>query len=261
MYKTSVVFGNRPDWYQHISTRLSNEYKPSLELLNSSHATSTGIVIPIDLPDYEILRGNVLFLNKALFPSSECVRICNDKELFREWFLTYFPENYLPSRNKQSQFSIVKPRIGFAGQGSFLIENSNLAEIEKINSNPKYCIENYIPGSEEFSFHLLFDQGEIIFSAKACFVHSCGVYIHGSDYHDCTTLVEICNEIPKIFYDLLLKLNYSGTVCIDYKIDEAGETKILEVNPRMGWSLLHCIDAYVNAYSNYLKKDPSPPRQ
>jgi predicted ATP-grasp superfamily ATP-dependent carboligase len=196
-----------------------------------------------------------LFANKAIFPSVDCVRICNDKQLFREWFLGHFPEKYLTSKNKLSQFSIAKPRIGCAGQGSFLIENSNLAEITKIDSNPEYCLEDYIPGSEEFSFHLLIDQSEIIFSAKASFVHDHDIYIHGNNYRACTALVEICNEVPEIFHQILLKLNYSGTVCIDYKIDETGQIKILEVNPRMGWSLIHCINAYVNAYTNHVKKN------
>jgi hypothetical protein len=254
MSRAKIVFGNRPDWFEHIVTRLSGDNEPSTELLNSAHATSPYVFIPIDLPDYEILRANTMFANKAIFPSVECVRICNDKQLFREWFLSHFSEKYLTSKNKLSQFSIAKPRISFAGQGSFLIENSNLVELTKIDSNQEYCLENYIPGSEEFSFHLLFDQGEIIFSAKASFVHSRGVYIHGSNYHECTTLVEICNHTPEIFHQLLKKLNYSGTVCIDYKIDETGQIKILEVNPRMGWSLIHCINAYVNAYTNHIKK-------
>jgi phosphoribosylaminoimidazole carboxylase (NCAIR synthetase) len=257
MSETKIVFGNREDWFQHIKTRLScgNELLP--ELLNISHATNSDIVIPIDLPDYEILRANKLFSNKSLFPSSDCVRVCNDKKLFREWFLTHFSENYLPSKNKQSHFSIAKPRIGLAGQGSFLIDNTNLSEIAKVESNQQYCLENYLPGKEEFSFHLLFDQGKIIFSAKASFVHKAEFYIHGSDNYDCSTSVEICDAIPEIFCQLLSKLNYSGTVCIDYKIDQTGQLKILEVNPRMGWSLIHCINSYVDAYIGYItKKSP-----
>lgn len=253
MTQNRIVFGNRQDWYQHIVTKLSCSNVPVPELLNITHATNSDIVIPIDLSDYEILRANTLFLKKSLFPSSDCVQICNDKKLFREWFVKHFSDDYLPSKNKKSQFSIAKPRIGLAGQGSFLIENSNLEKIANIELNSQYCLEDYIPGSAEFSYHLLFDQDQIIFSAKASFEHKSEVYIHGSDYHDYSTSLETMIEVPEIFYQLLSKLNYSGTACIDYKIDETGQIKILEINPRMGWSLIQCINPYIDAYTNHIK--------
>ena len=169
--------------------------------------------------------------------------------MFRDWFLTHFDDCYLPTKTKKSKFSIAKPRTGESGVGSSLIEISDLQAIAAVESNAAMCLEDYIAGSKEFAFHILFDQGSCLYSAKATHHHKSTVYIQGSNRIPPSTVIETATEIPLIFIELLRKLNYSGTACIDYKIDDTGQIRILEVNPRIGFSLISEIDSYISAYA------------
>ena len=249
---TTVVFGNRPDWVELIVPKLSRAFNASPELLNPSLTASAEMIVPLDLSDYDILRANSSLLKRALIPSAESVSLCHDKQLFRDWFLTHFDHCYLPTKTKKSKFSIAKPRISESGVGSSLIESSDLQAIAAIESNSAMCLEDYISGSKEFACHILFDQGQSVFSAEATHLHASAVYIQGSHRSPPRTSIQTCIDIPPIFIKLLSQLNYCGAVCIDYKLDETGQIKILEVNPRIGFSLISEIDAYLAAYAKLL---------
>jgi carbamoylphosphate synthase large subunit len=248
----NIVLGNRPDWVELIVPRLGAGFKVNDELLHALLTAGAEVIAPLDLSDYDVLRANSTFLKKALIPSAKSVRLCNDKQLFRDWFLTHFDHSYLPLKTKKSKFSIAKPRIGVSGVGSRLIESTDLQAIAAVESNSAMCLEDYIFGSKEFAFHILFDQDKSLYAAKATHLHKSAVYIQGSNRSPPTTFIETCTEIPPIFIELLRKLNYSGTACIDYKFDETGQIKILEVNPRIGFSLISEIDSYMFAYANHV---------
>ncbi len=246
---TNIILGNRPDWVELIVPKLGSAFKASHELLRSSITTGAEVIVPLCLCDYEVLRSNSTFLKKALIPSTESVSLCSDKQMFRDWFLTHFDQCYLPTKTKKSKFSIAKPRIGESGVGSSLIESSDLQAIAAVESNSAMCLEDYIAGSKEFAFHILFDQDISLYSAKATHLHKSTVYIQGSNRIPPITVIETCTEVPLIFIELLRKLNYSGTACIDYKFDETDQIKILEVNPRIGFSLISEFDSYIAAYA------------
>lgn len=61
----------------------------------------------------------------------------------------------------------------------------------------------------------------------------------------------LTNEHIAVFSRMLRALDYTGTCCIDYKI-ENGSPKLLEINPRYGASLSGDINRYLAAYLSSL---------
>ena len=55
------------------------------------------------------------------------------------------------------------------------------------------------------------------------------------------------SEYVAIFSRMLIELGYVGTCCINYKM-ERGVPKLLEINPRVGSSLIPDINRYLFAY-------------
>jgi len=212
------------------------------------------VVVPLCIADYDILRANPLFEGKALFPSASTVSLCHDKFAFREWFKKHFSAAYLPADDCSTPLVIAKPRQGEWGHNTYLVDASNQAVIAAVRSDPAMYLENYVPGQREYSMHILFAQGQLIYAALSTYDHAQANYVQGvTDQPIPTTIVE-CDEIPKIFHDLLTTLNYSGAANIDYKIDETGQIRIFELNPRIGGSIAYLTDSYIAAYVEYIQQ-------
>lgn len=237
----------------HLRLTLNTAYDLAPDTLHPRHAGWADVVMPLTLADYDVMRANPLFRGKGLFPSLEAAEICADKQRFRDWFSTRFDPEYLPGQTGETACCIAKRRRGGWGVGSYLIENGERAALEAVRSDATMLLEDYVPGKREYAFHLLFDQGRALFAAKATYDHDRDYYVQGRDYHRPATDVAHVDQVPEIFLDILAALDYSGTACIDYKLDEHGRVKILEVNPRFGASLLRLAGSYAATYSEYVR--------
>jgi carbamoylphosphate synthase large subunit len=221
-------------------------------MLKPWHAGWADIVLPLCLDDYAILRADPGFWRKALFPSEAAVSICDDKQAFRDWFEERFAPAFLPDRRLVSPLLIVKPRHGEWGKGSYIVRSEDVSAIEAARADPNMYIEDYVPGNMEFAHHLLVADRRVIFSALVTYDHGPEPYVHGKCCGPHRANIRLEEKIPAIFIDIFHELDYSGTACIDYKIDSSGQLKILEVNPRMGGSLTLMPRHYVAAYASYL---------
>jgi hypothetical protein len=63
--------------------------------------------------------------------------------------------------------------------------------------------------------------------------------------------VDIDFGVIEGFSNLLDMIGFNGTCCIDYKIFD-GRIRLLEVNPRVGFSLFRDINRFLYAYQNAL---------
>ena len=145
--------------------------------LQDNHSEYADIVVPLALTDYDILNANPAFLGKALWPSASAVTTCNDKKIFREWFQSHFDHNYLPAQTYLLRLVIVKPRQGEWGRGTFLVETSSRDTLEAARTDPTLCMEDYVVGHREFSLHVLFDQGRLLYSAQSTYDHDLDCYL------------------------------------------------------------------------------------
>jgi predicted ATP-grasp superfamily ATP-dependent carboligase len=76
------------------------------------------------------------------------------------------------------------------------------------------------------------------------------LFIKGQNYNShSSTLIDLHQKYVKIFDKILLKINFRGICCIDYKIVN-NKPIIFEINPRFGGSAIYMlpeqtIDAYI----------------
>ncbi|QAU35570.1 ATP-grasp domain-containing protein [Janthinobacterium sp. 17J80-10] len=253
MHPLRIVLGNKPDWSARMLPLLQNSFEVADAPLAASHAGWADVVVPLQLADYRILGATPQFQGKALFPTPETVALCHDKMRFRNWFRNCFDLIYLPNETASSPLVIARPRQGGWGSDAVVISTADQAQLAESRMNSNLFIEEYIPGNTEYAQHILFDEGQILYSALATHVHETEVYIQGKGCRPVRTTMQESNDVPKIFAEVLAALNYSGTACIDYKIDASGQIKIFEINPRMGGSLMNLTHSYVRAYAIYLQ--------
>ncbi|SFP76513.1 hypothetical protein SAMN05216419_101818 [Nitrosomonas cryotolerans] len=249
-----LVLGNKPDWTTRMIPLLTSDFEVASTLLKIDHAEWADIVVPLHLSDYEILRATSLFQGKALFPAPETVALCHDKRRFRDWFRTHFDPVYLPAQTVPgSGLLIARPCESEWGVGAVLVESNQQGGLVCSYADSDMFTEEYITGHTEFAQHVLFDDGHVLYSALSTYEHAADRYVRGVGCGPTrTTLVET-DIIPSIFVAILSELNYSGTACIDYKIDATGQIKIFEINPRMGGSLAGLAHSYVATYAGYLR--------
>lgn len=250
--KLRLALGDKPDWVMRWSAKLGDTYDLAQDRFHADHALWADVVIPLTLNDYGVMRGNPPFKSKGLFPSITAVEICNDKQHFRDWFSARFDPVYLPGQTGTTTCSIAKRRHGAWGVGAYLIDTNNQEAMDAVRADKTMLLEDYVAGHREYAYHLLFDQGRILFAGRAAYEHDQAYYIQGKDCRTSASEVIRVNNPPQIFADLLGALDYSGTVCIDCKPDENGQIKILEVNPRVGFSLIHLVKPYAAAYCDYV---------
>ncbi len=250
-----LVLGNKPDWTARMISLLTPDFEVASTLLKTEHAAWADIVVPLHLSDYEILRSTSLFQGKALFPTPDTVALCHDKRRFRGWFKTRFDPAYLPAQaSSDSALLIARPHESESGIGAVLVESNQQGELVYPYTDSDMFIEEYIAGHTEFAQHVLFDNGRVLYSALSTYEHATDRYVRGAGCNTThATLVET-DIIPSIFVAILSELNYSGTACIDYKVDATGQIKIFEINPRMGGSLADLAHSYVAAYVDYLQR-------
>lgn len=253
MSRIRIALGNKPSVAANMIPILKEKYDLLESLEQVSNPEAIDVVIPLCLADYDLLWANPLFGKKALFPAPHLIEICHDKLLFRQWFLQRFSADYLPGMTCLSTWVIAKPRRGEWGHNTYLIDSKDTAAIASVQADPGMYLEDYIAGTREYAMHILFDQGKVIYAAQATYDHHAESYVQGvADQPAPTSIVE-CSEVPLIFRQVLQALNYSGAACFDYKIDENGQIRIFELNPRFGGSLAYLTDTYVSRYVGCVK--------
>ncbi len=250
-----LALGNKPEWVAVMHPMLADVFQLTETLLDENHAELIDIALPLSIADYRILRTNPLFTQKALIPSPVVVARCDDKYKFREWFKTRFDAEYLPGQTFTTPMMIAKPRVGAWGKDAALIDASDTTSLQDIQANSRMLLEDYIPGREEFAMHMLCKNGEIFFSAKVTYQHEQVFHIRGINDHPPPKLIQQNPDIPQIMQDIMQDLNYTGTACINFKVDEGGRIKIFELNPRMGGSLIQLAVPYVTRYADLVLRN------
>lgn len=244
-----LVLGHKSEWVAHMMPRLPANFEVAETMLADHHAEWSDIAVPLTLSDYAILRANPAFIGKALYPPAEAVEICHDKLSFRQWFRERFDSCYLPERTSTSPMVIVRPRRGEWGQGARLLSNFDDVELARCRADMSMLVEDYVPGQREYAMHLLFARGRVQFAAQSTYDFDSEHHVNGHAMRPARARYDLVQDVPAIFSQTLAALDYSGTACIDYKRDPAGQIRIFEVNPRMGGSMITFTAEYLSAYA------------
>ncbi len=253
----NICFGYHGDWVRNITNVIDRAiFKFQFSDLHLVDFSDFDCVVPLLESDYDALRNNrVFFGTKFWVAPPNVVDICNDKLAFNRWLLgSEFAELVPPLRKKSGgQFPyVIKKRRDLWGQNSFIVRNSeDERAMAAMLLSPEYFCQNYISGPAEFALHILMVNGEVVYDQTV--KHNMGrdFYILGKDGKAERSIYLPKSEHIAIFSRLLATLDYTGTCCIDYKI-ENGLPKLMEINPRYGGSLTGDINRYLEAYLSSL---------
>src|SRR5262249_35772986 len=248
-----VRFGNQPVWTRELAHNVDRvRFQSTFGDLKGVDPADYDCIVPLSFADYEVLQNHQLFWgNKYWSPTPALVELCDDKLLLNQWLLENdFAELTppLPEKNHNQFPYIVKKRRDWYGNNSFVIRNKDDERTMAPSiESPEYFCQAYIAGNVEFALHLLLVNDEVAYSHTVKYEFAERAYVMGHRFKAKKRSYPASSSQLATFVRVLSKLGYTGTCCVDYKMD--GETpKILEINPRFGSSLSHDVNRYLEAY-------------
>lgn len=190
-------------------------------------------IVPLSHRDYNVIKHVPI---KILYPTMEIYNLLDNNVLFTRFMLenfrSYVPEIYYLDRVKLKElvFPVISKPIHSKG-GSHM----NIYHTEKdfATCTNKYIVQQFIKELYEYSAFLLCIDG-IIVNWKVIRYKYPEYTIKKDnfpvDYED------ISNINLEVFMKIVKKLDYSGGMCIDFKMNKKNRIKIFEINPRFGGS-------------------------
>jgi predicted ATP-grasp superfamily ATP-dependent carboligase len=125
--------------------------------------------------------------------------------------------------------AIIKQSYGLGGNDIHILYSEN----NIIPFDYDFIIQEYITGKIEYIGNFIVINGIITYSKFLQLVYNDDFFIHKS-LNNKFKFVEIDIEIFEIIFN---KLNYTGALCVDFKIKD-NIIKIFEINPRFGGTFI-----------------------
>lgn len=207
------------------------DFNDELDLQNGLKK-NINYILPLSKDDFLTIKDRTPY--KILFPGIETFDLLDNKVEFIKFmmvnFKDYIPEVYYLDnvKLKDPVFPVVsKPRYSRAGCGVKICHTA--IEI----SGDKTIVQKCIDEQYEYTGHVLCIDGKIINWKVIRFLYP--------KYNVKTTnfphnYENITKFDMTIFSDIIKSLNYTGGMCIDFKLDNESKIKIFEINPRFGGS-------------------------
>lgn len=194
-------------------------------------------ILPLSNKDYIIIKNKIDDLDKILYPNDEIFELLNNKLFFTKFMLENFNE-YIPNvyyldniKLLDNEYPVIsKPIYSTNGANMKIYHNEN----EFINCKDKIIIQKFIEEVFEYGAYMLCINGKIINWKIIRFKYpkyTIKKYNFPKEYEN------IKNFDIQLFEKIILKLNYTGGMCVDFKFDvSTNNIYIFEINPRFGGS-------------------------
>jgi predicted ATP-grasp superfamily ATP-dependent carboligase len=244
-----ILFSEKKDWETLMRPSLDGKYLSTfMPLTQCPSLDDYDFVVPLTCHDTIYL--NKIFPQhhnrKYLTPSTELLRLTNDKYLFNDFLERNSYAEYLPARATTKPY-ILKKRIDGWGRCSRIVRDG-----EHVGYDPaEFFTQEFIPGNVEYATHLLAQNGVVVYHSSRKYTFADDWYVRSQTTTPKTTDIIPTEHLP-LFERLITDLKYTGLCCIDYKVQD-GVVKIFELNPRMGASLTRTIAEALDCYIGCLK--------
>lgn len=211
-------------------------------------------LIPMSDSDYQCMANIPQSHAMILYPSPSVKNLLNNKILFTKFMQTHFP-NHLPKvyyldghleegipLNNTSAV-IMKPAISSNGRGIRLLRPPFSSSSHFLSNQSKgKVIQEFIQEEMEYSAYLLCISGEICRWKTLCRRFD-PYFVKTENFPDdplTTRIDETTQEKTPLWIvslaSIVRHLNYTGGMCVDFKMTQEKEMKIFEINPRFGGS-------------------------
>lgn len=248
-----ILFGPKQDWAADIAEHLDRDaFTCRFAGLGASGFAAFDAVVPLRHLDYADLRAQRHWAGRRfLAPPERLIRLCHDKLALNRFLLGTRHAPLVPrilGPDEMPYPCILKRREDFWGQNSHLIRGPEDARrLGTLLEDPAYFRQAYVPGAEERATHILARDGNVLFRRTVVAEVEPGPYVMGRQAPPRQRRFAEDAAGDAALDTLIATLGYTGTCCIDYKIED-GEVRLFEINPRFGWSLQLDINAYLRAY-------------
>jgi hypothetical protein len=255
-----VAFGDFAPWAESIKLKLDARYEPSFVDFSQVRLADFDAVVPIQLVDYApLFRHPKLRGVKFFHPSPEVVDLCDDKlELIRFLIARGFGSFVPPLQSPGAPYPyVLKKRRSWWGRDCHIVsgpEDERRIDLSGLDRNDDaWFAQAFVPGQFEFATHFLRVRGQIRYASTFAYAMAARAFVRGArDTPRHTYLIPGCAHLG-VFSEILARLDYEGTACIDYKV--VGRQPVLfEINPRFGGSLSADVTAYLDAYVGSLSE-------
>lgn len=256
--KVLIIFGTQPGWKISVEKLLPliEETIPYMKImtnigdlqyyLNNEGIYFTNYILPLNECHIQELHNNNI---KAMMASREIVQLFSDKI----WFSNYIEQNNLQSFapkvyksiEHNDNLVIVKPRWGGDSCGIYLAKIKDLSDSVFNNC----VVQEYIDSPVEFAGYFVAQYGKVIRPSFAYTrIYPPGPYIKGQNDTSSQTRINIDSFYIDVIDEFIKPSGYTGTFCVDFKLNSEGRLMVLEINPRLGGSLTfdHNIQDFAN---------------
>jgi hypothetical protein len=247
-----IRYGGPKNWQIVIRSRLdASDFDAEYGIEQNMDIKSLDAVAPLSLEDYLLLRDVDGIETKAILPSVACVDLCDDKggldTSLSELGFAHFSPGIQDVRSVRYPY-VCKARRSFNGNGTVVIRSAadELKYWDFLGG--RECIrQRYIAGNIEFCAHFLVCRGSVFYQRTVRYEMPEGVLVKGeAGAPRRARFLTTRDPFADDFVRLLSAMQYEGSVCIDYKVEDATPI-IMEINPRVGSSLLRDIDGWTDA--------------
>lgn len=232
-----------------IRPNLDARYTASFVDLSRVRMRDFDAVVPLQLTHYSSLAEFPELRGRKFFhPSPEVVSLCDDKMKLAQFLIAEGFGQYVPAlRSCGPPYPyVLKKRVGWWGIHCQIVNGPD-DERDLNLSGDEWFAQNFVPGHIEFATHILRTGGQVRYTSTVAHQMAKASFVMGAqDTVLHSRLIPGCKYLD-LFSEILAKLDYEGTACIDYKVIN-GRPAIFEINPRFGGSLSFDITGYLDAY-------------
>jgi hypothetical protein len=257
-----ITFGRFGDWENLVRGTIdNNSYAFGCVNFSDFDLRLTDYAVPITLWDSVVLRNRYGDRSeKYLIPDARVIELCADKKIFNETILASDFAWMIPPiyRTAARVFPyVLKKRDELSGKEIFVVRD--VADEEphaaRLSSDAYFC-QAYMPGRLEYTTHMLITDGTVIYHSSNEYEMAEEFSVKGSNLAPIREIigVDVGTSIINALAGLLRAIGFNGTCCVDYKIID-GRIRLLEVNPRCGFSLFRDINRYLQAYVGALRPE------
>jgi carbamoylphosphate synthase large subunit len=231
-----------PSWHQALGAEAPTWQAMRGQVRNHDPQAPT-ILLPMLEDDVE--RARELCRNHAnyyaLIPSPSIVSAWRDKLAFQEWVqrhaLTSFTPRAYNLHNVRYPCVFKVPSLN-NGRGIHIVQKESQLR-DHVAAAPRHVLQEYIPGRTEYIAHCVARRGQLLLVLAYQNVYAQDYIVSSSDQPPLIRQRHHPGPVElSVFQAFLRAAQYDGPCCIDYRLTADGTIRILEINPRLGGSLM-----------------------
>jgi carbamoylphosphate synthase large subunit len=217
--------------------------------LTDSDLTAYDAIIPLLIFHYEQLSQRATLRGvKFIHPDPDVVALCDDKLRFAQFMTANGFGAFIPGlRSRGAPYPYIwKKRHGVWGMNCTVVATAE-DETAQDAADDSWFAQEYVSGSIEYATNILRVDGVVRYVSTYRHQMPKPIFVKGEKSTPLRTSFERGSEFIDIFTDILDCLEFEGTACFDYKVED-GQPTIFELNPRCGGSMRADVTEYARAY-------------